>query len=154
MSGKIACLVRGGEAGRTVQEHTIAYAVEYDKTILFIHVVDSTIVENENERLKTAVHAELTWLGRVTVNIARRRAKQAGARSETVILYGTVQEASQDYLSSHLVERIFIGGPHPDTANFSLRLDRIQQFASQLGDATGVPVEIIPLLKDTVVTKD
>lgn len=143
MKGKIACLVRGGEAGRKVQERAIAYAIENDITIVFIHVVDVSPVNGNGEDIITAMREELSWLGKVILNMARRRAKLAGIKTEGVVLYGTVLEAAQSYLSTHPTNLVLIGSPHPETPNYPQRLEKVHQFAGQLGEFVGVPVEVV-----------
>lgn len=143
MKERIACLVRGGEVGRRVQERAIAYALQNNQTIVFLHVIDLTQINPENEKQRNTIRTELVWLGKVILNMARRRAKQAGVKAEGMLLSGTVLGAAQEYLSRHPCDRVLIGSPHPNTLNYTQRLERIHQFAKQLEASSGIPVEII-----------
>lgn len=143
MKDRIACLVRGGEMGRMVQERAIAYALQTNQTIVFLHVIDLTQVIPENEKQLDAIKTELVWLGKVILNMARHRAKRAGVKAESVLLFGAVPEAAQEYLRHHSFSRVLIGAPHPSTLNYTQRLKHICQFAGQLEKATGIPVEVI-----------
>lgn len=143
MSGTITCLVRGGEAGRKVQEHAIGYAAENNKSILFAHVIDVNPLEGQNESTIIAMKSEREWLGKVILNMACRRAKLSGISAEGVILYGTVLKAVINHLSNLSTSLIFIGSPHPDTPDFPQRLEKAHQFAGQLQEALDVPVELV-----------
>jgi len=144
MNGKIVCMVRGGEAGRKVQEHAIAYAHQNKKTIVFVHIVDAETLAYGNETLFSAARDELTWLGRVTLSMARRRAEQAGIQVEVAILYGTLFEAITAYLSQNTAEMVFIGSPHAGSDDYEQRLVRVRQFSDKLSQFIGLPVEMVP----------
>ena len=143
MNGRIVCMVRGGEAGRKVQEHAIAFAHQNKKTIIFVHIVDAQTIALGNQNLIAAAREELTWLGRVTLSMARRRAEQAGIQVEVAILYGSIFEATSAYLSQNMAEKIFIGSPHPGTDDYESRLEQVHLFSERLSQSCGVPVQIV-----------
>ena len=142
MSGSITCLVRGGEAGRTVQEQAITFAAENNKRILFAHVIDITPLDNQDISTIKAMQSELEWLGNVILNMACRRAKLSGVSAEGVILYGTVLNAAIEHFSSHPTDAIFIGSPHPEIPDYPQKLERVYQFAGQLEEALDVSVKV------------
>lgn len=144
MNSKIVCMVRGGEAGRKVQEFAIDYARQNKKTIVFVHIVDIQTIASDVESLKSAAREELTWLGRVTLSMARRRAEQAGIQVEVAILYGSIFEAICAYLAENPAEHVFLGSPHPGSENYSQRLERVQGFAERLRQASGIDVQMVP----------
>ena len=143
MNGKIVCMVRGGEAGRKVQEHAIKFAVENNKALIFVHIVDTQSLADGNGNLASAARDELTWLGRVTLSMARRRAEQAGIQVEIAILYGTIFEAISAYLNQNPAEQVFIGSPHPGSDNYAQRVERVKNFANRLRQVIGIPVQIV-----------
>lgn len=144
MNGKIVCMVRGGEAGRKVQEHAIAFAHQNKKNIVFVHIVDAQTIASGNEKLVAAARDELTWLGRVTLSMARRRAERAGIQVEVAILYGSIFEAVSAYLLLNPVERIFIGSPHSGSDDYQERLERVREFSDRLSQSVGIPVLMVP----------
>jgi len=143
LSGIITCLVRGGEAGRKVQEHAITFAAENDKSILFAHVIDINPLENQSESTLAAMQTEREWLGKVILNMACRRAKLSGISAEGVILYGSVLNAAIAHLSNTPTDVIFIGSPHPETVDYPQKLERVYQFAGQLEQALNVSVKVV-----------
>jgi nucleotide-binding universal stress UspA family protein len=143
MNEKVACMVRGGEAGRKVQEYTIAYSRTNHKSVVFVHVVDIGSLSLTNEALHESAREELTWLAHVNLSIARRRAESAGVKAEVVILYGNIFEAIQNYLRVSPVDLVLMGAPHPGTENFNQRLERVREFAARLSQSTNVPAKVI-----------
>ena len=143
MNEKVACLVRGGEAGRNVQEYTIDYARENHKSVIFLHVVDVDSLPLRNDVLREPAREELTWLGHVKLNTARRRAEAAGVKAVSIILYGTIFEVVRNYLLTSPVEMVLIGSPYPGTDNYDQRLERVHQFAARLSQSTNIQVKVI-----------
>jgi len=148
LSGIITCLVRGGEAGRKVQEHAITFAAENNKSILFAHVIDINPLEGQNESTIIAMKSEREWLGKVILNMACRRAKLSGISAEGVILYGSVLNAAIAHLSNTPTDAIFIGSPHPDSADYPQKIERVYQFAGQLEQALDVSVKVVKASND------
>jgi nucleotide-binding universal stress UspA family protein len=143
MNGKIACMVRGGEAGRNVQEYTIDYARVNHKSVVFLHVVDVDSLPLRNDSLREPAREELTWLGHVKLSTARLRAEAAGVKAGAVILYGTIFEAVRNYLLASPVEMVLMGSSHPAADNYEQRLERVHQFAARLSQSTNIQVKVI-----------
>jgi hypothetical protein len=142
MSFRVICMVRGGEAGRIVQEQAIQYAQQAKLPLVFLNIIDLSGLPLKNEGQSVPARAELTWLARVHLSQARMRAKSAGLKPETAIRYGPVLETTVGFLQESPTDRLFIGAPHPDDPQYAQRSERVREFASQLTQATGVEVVI------------
>jgi nucleotide-binding universal stress UspA family protein len=145
MNGKVMCLVRGGEAGRKVQEKAIAYARNNQKELVFLHVVDASRVsdEEELEEVQTAVKEELIWLAHVTLSMARRRATGQGVNAKIDIITGSFFDTVLKYATQPQIEVVFMGSPHSGTPDYDERLKRVKKFAQRLQEAANVEVVVI-----------
>lgn len=143
MNERIVCMIRGGASGRHVQEYGIRLAKEQGTRLVYLHVVDIVSLGLKNPGLLDAAHEEMTWLAWVTLGLAYRRARSAGVDIERVVRYGRLFDSTVEYLNEHPAQRILMGSPHPDVDNYEERLAKIQQFAHQLEEKTGVVVEIV-----------
>ena len=81
MSKKIVCMIRGDESGRAVQDCVIDLVKGISGELTFLHVIDVSILSLENKQLEAPAREELTWLGRVIINLATERAQTAGVRA-------------------------------------------------------------------------
>jgi hypothetical protein len=145
MNGKVMCLVRGGEAGRKVQEKAIAYARSNQKELVFLHVVDASRVsdEDELEELKSAVEDELIWLAHVTLSMARRRATAQSVSSKIDIITGPFFDTVLNYATQPQIEVVFMGSPHSGAPDYDERLKRVKKFAERLQQAANVEVVVV-----------
>lgn len=149
MNKKVVCMVRGGEAGRDVQLQAIAYAQSHQLELVFVHVVNVDRFVFENEALKAPAIDELTWLARVILSLARRRALEAGIKAEIVILQGTALEQMRIFLEKTPAECVFIGAPFSGANHLEQRRERGAAFADQLHNLTGVDVIIADVSNST-----
>jgi nucleotide-binding universal stress UspA family protein len=143
MTGRVLCLVRGGEAGRKVQERAIAYARSQQKELTFLHVVDIRRIPTELEELQPAIRDEMFWLAHVTLSIARRRAASQGVNAKIDIISGSFFEAVLEYASDPQIEIVFMGSPHLGTPDYDERIKKVQRFAERLHQAANVEVVIV-----------
>ena len=114
MSEKIACMVRGGEAGRLTQEAAIAFAKQTGKQLVFLHIIYPERLTLVNKELAQPALVELTWLGRLNLSMARQRAETENVKPELVILNGPIMDTVLAYLTENQVERLFLGLPRED----------------------------------------
>jgi Universal stress protein family len=142
MNAKVVCMVRGGESGRLVQEKAAAFSIQENLTLVFLHIVDQRVFSSENESLIKAWRDEMTWLGLVTLGLARKRAEDRGLKTETVILHGPIYETTIKFLKENTISRLFIGSPHIGAEDFDQRLNKIKIFAEKIQQDTGVDVVI------------
>lgn len=140
---KVICMIRGGEAGRCVQEKAIEEAKKGGKELVFLHVIDVSSLNLENEDLIDSARKELTWLGGVTLSLALDRAVNSGVRADGALRYGPLFETVQTFLRESPAEILFIGGTNRQVPDFDQRLARINNFVQRVYRETGVPVEIV-----------
>jgi nucleotide-binding universal stress UspA family protein len=143
MSERIVCMVRGGASGRKLQEHGIRLAKECEGHLIFLHIIDIESLGLKNPKLLEAAREEMTWLARITLGLAYRRARSADVDVERVVRYGKLYDSVLDYLKEHPADRMLMGSPYPDVEDYEQRLQKIQQFARLLEDQTGVVVDIV-----------
>jgi hypothetical protein len=142
MSARVLCMVRGGEAGRRVQRQAIAYAQKAGLPLVFLHIIFLRGFAQEEILDLEPAQEELTWLARVTLSLARRRARAAGLQADTAIRIGPILETTIAFVKESPVDRIFIGSPAPDSPDYAGNIQRLREFAGQISEATGVQVII------------
>ncbi|OGO28703.1 MAG: hypothetical protein A2Z16_07860 [Chloroflexi bacterium RBG_16_54_18] len=142
MNKRVVCMVRGGEAGRRVQRQAIAYAQKTGLPLFFLHVIYLRGLSLKDEALMASARKEMTWLARVTLNLARSRARTAGLQTDFAIRHGPIIETTIAFLNESPVDQLFIGSPSSESPDFQENLLRVREFAGQISDATGVQVTI------------
>ncbi|HSG17971.1 MAG TPA: universal stress protein [Anaerolineae bacterium] len=138
----IVCATRGGAGSRAVQERAIRYALEREIKLVFLFVIDVSTLDDADEKLRSAVLAEMTWLGQALLKIAHQRAQDAGIDSEIVIREGQVRDEICRFLDERSAEMLLLGAPRGTTATI-FGDDIVEQFAAFVKEATGIPVEIV-----------
>lgn len=142
MSSRVVCMVRGGEAGRRVQRQAINYAQKHGLPLVFLHIIYFRGLSVKEEALFESARMEMTWMARVTLNLARTRARRQGIQAEVAIRNGPILETTIKFLKEGPVDRIFIGSPVKDTPDFQENNSRLREFATQISELTGVQVSI------------
>jgi len=142
MNRRVVCMVRGGEAGRRVQRQAIAYAQKSGLPLFFLHIIYLRGLSLKDDAMMASARKEMTWLARVTLNLARTRARTAGLQADFAIRHGPIIETTIAFLNESPVDQLFIGSPLPDAPDYQENLLRVREFARQIYDATGVQVTI------------
>lgn len=142
MNSRVVCMVRGGEAGRRVQRQAITYAQKHNSPLVFLHIIYLRGFSDRDKALSDPVRKELTWLARVTLNLARSRARSAGIQADIAIRYGPFLDTTIAYLKEGPVDRIFLGSPVEDSPAYMENLSRLREIAAQISEAAGVQVTI------------
>ncbi|HZD11282.1 MAG TPA: universal stress protein [Candidatus Binatia bacterium] len=137
----IVCATRGGEGSRAAQLMAIEAARSEGEDLVFLYVVDQALIEEHDERLKGAVYAELHWLARALLHIARQRAERAGLSAEVVVRDGAVKEEIEQFLSESKASRLLLGASRGTSPVFGD--DTVEQFAKSIETDTGVPVTVV-----------
>lgn len=138
----IVCATRGGAGSRAVQEQAIEYALEQECDLTFLYVIDTSGMNEADEKLKPAVIDELNWIGSTLLRIAQRRAENAQITSEIIIREGIVQEEICRFIKEQSANLLLIGAPRSTTIT-DFGDDYIEQMASDIQEQSGVPVEIV-----------
>lgn len=142
MSG-IVCATRGGEGSRAVQKAAIQRAKNEERPLTFLYIVDPDSLEGVlDPGLKTAVVAELTWMGETLLRMAQYRADAIFLASDVRIRQGGVRDEICRFLQEHDVSLLMLGAPRGTTANV-FGDDAIEQIAESIQAQTNVPVEIV-----------
>lgn len=141
--GNIVCATRGGEGSRVVQEMAIGRAKEEDKELVFLYIADPNSLDDDLEpELKTAVSAEMHWMGETLLRIAQTRADEMYLATDVKIREGNIRAEVIHYLKSHETDLLLIGAPRGTTANV-FGDDTIEQLAEAITKETAVTVEIV-----------
>lgn len=111
--------------------------------LIFLAVFDPCFVRNLNDRLTAAVADEQQWLGRALLGIARVRAHQKGVNAGTVVRCGPVLETIEAYLREVDACALIIGEPKIDSPLAAFQPGRVQHFAEQIKQDTGVDVVVV-----------
>ena len=138
----IVCATRGGAGSRAVRERAIEYALQRQAKLVFLFVIDVSSMENSDEKLRPAVRDELAWLGLALLRIAQQRAQGAGIDSEIVIRVGSLRDEICRLIEERSAELLLLGAPRGTTAAI-FGDDVVEQFAADIGETTGVEVEIV-----------
>ena len=140
--GNIVCATRGGAGSRAVQQAAITYARERGTGLVFLFVIDTGSVEQEDAELVAAVHDELLFLGQTLLRIAKKRAANYQVAAEIIVRDGRVKEQITKFLDESSAELLLLGAPR-GTTDTTFGDDVIEQFAESIHRDTGVEVEII-----------
>ena len=140
--GNIVCATRGGAGSRAVQQAAITYARERGTALVFLFVIDTGSVEQEDAELVAAVHDELLFLGQTLLRIAKKRAANHQLTAEIIVRDGRVKEQITKFLDESSAELLLLGAPR-GTTDTIFGDDVIEQFAESIHRDTGVEVEII-----------
>lgn len=140
--GNIVCATRGGAGSRAVQQAAVTYARERGTGLVFLFVIDTGSVEQEEAELVAAVHDELLFLGQTLLRIAKKRAANYQVAAEIIVRDGRVKEQITKFLDESSAELLLLGAPR-GTTDTTFGDDVIEQFAESIHRDTGVEVEII-----------
>jgi len=140
--GNIVCATRGGAGSRAVQQAAITYARERGTGLVFLFVIDTSSVENEEAELVAAVRDELLFLGQTLLRIAKKRAANYQVKAEIIVRDGNVKQQISKFLDESSAELLLLGAPR-GTTDTIFGDDVIEQFAESIHRDTGVEVEII-----------
>jgi len=136
-------MIRGGESGRAVQDYAIDLVKETRGELTFLHVIDVSILSLENEQLEASAREELTWMGRVTINLATERAQAAGVHVMGEIRYGPLQDVIRTYVKINPTDQLLLGATIPSMPDYEERLTSLKEFAHQLQAEIGILVDVI-----------
>jgi nucleotide-binding universal stress UspA family protein len=139
----IVCAIRGGEASRRTQERAIQLAKAIDGRLVYFYAVNLDSLGQLSAGEIPAARTELTWLGKVLLQMAQRRATQAGVKAETYIGYGPVREAITHFLSREKVDLLLIGASRRETKQAVFPDGDLDQFARSIVEQIGVKVEVV-----------
>jgi nucleotide-binding universal stress UspA family protein len=140
--GNIVCATRGGAGSRAVQQAAITYARERGTGLVFLFVIDTSSLENEEAEMVAAVRDELLFLGHTLLRIAKKRASNYQVKAEIIVRDGNVKQQISKFLDESSAELLLLGAPR-GTTDTTFGDDVIEQFAESIHRDTGVEVEII-----------
>jgi nucleotide-binding universal stress UspA family protein len=140
--GCVVCATRGGTSSRIVQKRAIDYARKSGSPLIFLYVIDTSSLEEFDGSLLPAVEAELHWVGRILLGIAKKRAENESIKTEIVVRSGKVQEEIGRFLTERSADLLFLGSPRGTTINI-FGDDAIEHFARSIEKMSGVAVEIV-----------
>lgn len=139
---EIVCATRGGEGSRAVQLAAINRAKETNHQLVFLYVVSPGHLADDRPVLESAVREELIWLGKALLNVAHRRAHDAGLKVQTIIREGNVLDEICAYVINNEVSLLFLGAPRGASSKL-FGDDPVERLATDIHDRTGVPVEFV-----------
>lgn len=137
----IVCATRGGQGSRAAQFQAVQAARERHADLTFLYIVDIHALGEADEKLTEAVHAELHWLGKAMLHVAKQRAEQPGLDVNVAICEGPVREAMANFVREKNAALLLIGAPRGTSNRFGD--DAVEGFARSIEEETGVPVQIV-----------
>jgi len=138
----IVCATRGGEGSRAAQTAAIREARQTGKPLIFLYVTDTSSAGHVEEPLLPALRAELNWMGRTLLQVAKQRAEEAGLLAHVEILEGQVQEEIGRFLQEADADLLILGAPRGTTATV-FGDDAVENFARSIETETGVTVKVM-----------
>ncbi len=138
----IVCATRGGAGSRAVQQRAIEYAIQREMKLVFLFVIDTSALDDADEKLRPAVRDEMAWLGLALLRIAEQRAQSAGIDSEIVIRDGLVRDEICRLIEERSAALLLLGAPRGTTATI-FGDDVVETFAASVEKTTGITVEIV-----------
>ena len=132
--GVILCATGNGPQSRLVQMAAVEAALARNKSLVLLHVVDLRQLGELEESLLPAARTEMAWLGEAVLRLAEDRAQRRGVQTDSVILYGNVCDALEDYMRAHPADLLLMG---------EATSDEITTFARHVRDDLGVEVEFV-----------
>jgi nucleotide-binding universal stress UspA family protein len=139
----IVCATRGGEACRRTQERAIDLAKERDAELIFLYIVDPSLVGPVDESLAEALNDEMTRMGRSLMRIAQGRARERDVTAQAVVRHGAVQQNIKDFVCEVGASTLVIGAPRTGTVPQAFTPTGIQRFAQEVHEETGVEVVVV-----------
>lgn len=138
----IICATRGGEGSRVAQMAAIREARQTGQPLIFLYVIDPATLGDVDDVLLPALHAELNWMGRTLLQVARQRAEAAGLLVRIVIREGQVRAEIDRFLQEANAALLILGAPrHSSSTVFGD--DAVEQFAQAIQNTSGVRVRVI-----------
>ncbi len=141
--GPIVCATRGSEASRRTQERAIALAQERGDPLIFLFVVDATLVRPANKDMAAIVADELEQLGRRLLGIAQARAREQDVEAEMAIRHGDVQQRVESFLREVSAGTLVIGAPRSGAEHPAFDPAALDEFAERLRASIGVEVIVV-----------
>ncbi len=138
----IVCATRGGEGSRAAQMAAIREARQTGKPLIFLYVTDTSSAGQVDELLLPALRAELNWMGRTLLQVAKQRAEAAGLLAHVEILEGRVEEEIGRFLQKADADLLILGAPRGTTANV-FGDDAVEIFAQSIMADTGIEVKVM-----------
>jgi len=138
----IVCATRGGEGSRAAQMAAIREARQIGKPLIFLYVTDTSSAGQVDELLLPALRAELNWMGRTLLQVAKQRAEAAGLLAHVEILEGRVEEEIGRFLQKADADLLILGAPRGTTANV-FGDDAVEIFAQSIMADTGIEVKVM-----------
>jgi nucleotide-binding universal stress UspA family protein len=139
---RIVCATRGGEGSRAAQMSAIQQARQTGAPLVFLYVTDPSSVGPVDVLLLPALRAELNWMGRTLLQVAKHRAESAGLLAHVEILEGQVREEIGRFLRESDAALLVLGAPRGNTANV-FGDDAVEQFAHSIQTETGIAVQVV-----------
>ena len=137
----IICATRGGQGSKVGRTMAIQRAKELDAQLHFLFVVDQTVINGFDEKMKDAMRAEAYWVGRVMLRIASQQAEAFDVPTRFMIKEGSFKEQVAIIAKQCNADLIMLGASRSSTSAV-FGDDAVEQFAQELQMAVGVPVEI------------
>lgn len=140
--GRIVCATRGGAGSREAQSRAIRYGKDRGVPVVFLLVVDAASFGEVEPVLAEAIAAELRWIGRALLELARRRAEDAGVVAETVIREGAALAEIVAFVAASDAECLLVGAPRGSSVDV-VGDDAVERFAADVAAETGVTAEVV-----------
>ena len=140
--GKILCPTRGGEDSHRTQDAAIALAIEEDKPLVFLYVLDTHFLDRTRRAVRPdVVRQEMARMGEFLLAMAQERAKVRGIQAEVRIRYGEVCDEVKAAVEEEGAQLVILGRPVGAECRF--QIPGLETFAAQIEAETGAKTQIV-----------
>ncbi|MBN1316059.1 MAG: universal stress protein [Anaerolineales bacterium] len=139
----IICATRGGEACRRTQGRAIELAKEREGELIFLYVVDISLVGPVDKGLVDALKEEMARLGRALLRVAQSRARDQGKEARAIILEGNVREKIKEAVLDNRAQTLVIGTPVSNATHQAFSRESIKSFADLIREDLNIEVIVV-----------
>ncbi len=108
---KIVCAIRGGDSSRRAQERAVALGQERNGLVIFVHIIDTDLINQMDTSLTDAVRVEMEQIGTALLTIAVERAQAQGVKADKALRTGPVRQTLEAFLREVQASVLVLGAP-------------------------------------------
>jgi len=130
----IVCATRGGPQSRQVHQEAIELAREQHGELIFLHVIDTTVLQGLDPGPAADLLHEMRALASAILAGAAAEAQAAGVQARTELREGPVPEALRSFLLEVDTDVLVVGYPHTTPGREHAAESRLWQLLDSLHD--------------------
>lgn len=139
---KIVCATRGGPESERVHQEAIELAGERQGELTFLHVVDTTAIDDPTSPRSQALVRQMRALARAILRAAQAQARQAGLSARIELREGEVGSTIQAFVHEMNADILVIGYPHTTPGHEHEAESRLWRLLGDLSEQNNVRVVV------------